>query len=115
MPREPDSVEVLNSQILSHLKSFARSESFLPRLISTFEEHGRSSLSEMEEAFASGDREALGRIAHRFKGSCLNIGAGALAERLRDLEEACRGSEPVVSSDMRELFALTCKKLHDFS
>ena len=115
MTLDLNKTDVLDPKILTQLKSFARSEGFLPKLIGTFEEHGRQSLSELEVAFEQGDRDTLGRVAHRFKGSCLNIGAGALAERLRELEAACRGSGPVASEDMRPLFALTCQKLKDFS
>ena len=111
-----NNLDILDRKILANLKGFARSESFLPRLFATFEEHGLVSLQELENASLRQDRGALSAVAHRFKGSCLNLGAQALAAHLMMYEErqdpplafeavACRLAET------RDLFVRTCKEL----
>ena len=77
--------EVLDSKVLSSLRWFALSDSFIPQLISIFEEHGRTSINELKVAFSSDDQESIRRVAHRLKGSCLNMGAGALASKMKAL------------------------------
>ena len=77
---------LIDMTVLQSLKAYARSPAFMPQLVGIFEEHGRSSLIELKSALSDQDVEAVRRVAHRFKGSCLNMGAQALAQELKRLE-----------------------------
>ncbi len=110
------SSSLVNTQILTNLRSFARSENFLPRLLRVFEDHGVLCLDELAAAVQSQDFETISAIAHRWKGSCLNLGASALADRLLRLEKrhSPQLSIPEVYEELailRELFDLSCKEL----
>jgi histidine phosphotransfer protein HptB len=77
---------LIDMTVLQSLKAYARSAAFMPQLIGIFEEHGRSSLIELRMALSDQDSDSIKRVAHRFKGSCLNMGAQALAAELKLLE-----------------------------
>ncbi|MGQ9927219.1 MAG: Hpt domain-containing protein [Chloroflexaceae bacterium] len=68
-------------------------------------------------ALQRGDPRAVSRLAHRLQGSCLSIGASALAARFAELEEACMRGLPL-SSDrylaLEEQFAVTTAALRAF-
>ncbi len=81
-----ESAPIVDMSVLQGLRAYARSAAFLPQLIDIFEEHGRSSLTELRSALSGQDIDAVRRVAHRFKGSCLNMGAQALATELRRFE-----------------------------
>lgn len=81
-----ESTPIVDMSVLQGLRAYARSAAFLPQLIDIFEEHGRSSLTELRSALSGQDVDAVRRVAHRFKGSCLNMGAQALATELRRFE-----------------------------
>jgi len=49
----------------------------------------------MKDSFSKGDAGALGRAAHRLKGSALNLGVAAVAGPARSIEEKARRSELV--------------------
>ncbi len=118
-----DQKPIVDMTVLQGLRAYARSAAFLPQLISIFEEHGRSSLTELHTALVGGDLDGVRRVAHRFKGSCLNMGAQALAEELRRFELAktlATQDSPVkwpidevedTYSNLAHLFEETCKNL----
>ena len=64
---------------------------FVDELVDTYIEDGRNQVDGLRAALARGDSEAIGRAAHSLKSSSLNVGALALGERCRTLEEAARG------------------------
>jgi HPt (histidine-containing phosphotransfer) domain-containing protein len=49
----------------------------------------------MKDSFARGDAAALGRAAHRLKGSALNLGVATVAGPARSIEEKARRGELV--------------------
>jgi histidine phosphotransfer protein HptB len=118
-----DQKPIVDMTVLQGLRAYARSAAFLPQLIDIFEEHGRSSLTELRTALVGQDVDAVRRVAHRFKGSCLNMGAQALASELRRFEiaqsDANQNStskwavEDVESTyaNLSSLFEETCKHL----
>ncbi|GAA5019505.1 hypothetical protein GCM10023258_07180 [Terrabacter aeriphilus] len=61
--------------------------SLLLRFLDRFSDSARQRLAELVAAHAAGDAEAAGRIAHGLKGSASNLGASALAEVCREVEE----------------------------
>lgn len=118
-----DAAPIVDMSILQGLRAYARSAAFLPQLIDIFEEHGRSSLVELRTALTAHDADSVRRIAHRFKGSCLNMGAQALAAELRRFETSQIEPERLVSGNwpmdeventyenLSYLFEETCKQL----
>lgn len=118
-----DQNPIVDMTVLQGLRAYARSAAFLPQLIDIFEEHGRSSLHELHAALTDHDIDGVRRVAHRFKGSCLNMGAQALASELRRFEKAQSESMqngvtkwPVEDVDrtyaqLTSLFEETCKHL----
>ncbi len=51
----------------------------------------------LEEAFVSGEREALQRIAHQLKGACGGYGFGTVGESAARLESALKGSDELTA------------------
>lgn len=64
---------------------------FVDELVDTYIEDGRSQVDGLRAALDRGDTEALVRAAHSLKSSSVNVGALALGDRCRALEEAARG------------------------
>ncbi len=111
------SQNLIDMSVLQSLKAYARSPAFMPQLVGIFEEHGRSSLIELRMALSDQDVESVRRVAHRFKGSCLNMGAQALAGELKLLESFSPESKwPIEKveatySELTQLFDVTCSYL----
>jgi len=108
--------KVLDSSVLEGLRVYAKSGAFLQQVIEIFEQHGRMSLDELFAASELNDIEAVRRVAHRLKGSCLNVGATLMAENLRLLEQLCaanatRNDTHVLIAGLPEVFADTCNAL----
>jgi len=47
-------------------------------------------VTQLQDAFASGNALALERAAHRLKGAALNLGVASMAQPARDLEDEAR-------------------------
>lgn len=65
-------------------------ESFLRDYIDLFLHDTESRLSEMSQAFVSGDTETVRRQGHALKGSCLELGADRMARFCEDLSVAAK-------------------------
>ncbi|RYZ60143.1 MAG: Hpt domain-containing protein [Proteobacteria bacterium] len=111
------SLNLVDMSVLQSLKAYARSPAFMPQLVGIFEEHGRSSLIELRMALSDQDVESVRRVAHRFKGSCLNMGAQALASELKLLESFSPDTKwpadrvETTYHDLTQLFDTTCNYL----
>lgn len=111
------SLNLVDMSVLQSLKAYARSPAFMPQLVGIFEEHGRSSLIELRMALSDQDVESVRRVAHRFKGSCLNMGAQALASELKLLESFSPDTKwpadkvETTYHDLSQLFDTTCSYL----
>lgn len=64
---------------------------FVDELVDTFIDDGRSQVDGLRAALERGDTKAIVRAAHSLKSSSINVGALALGDRCRALEEAGRG------------------------
>lgn len=116
MMQEPSPTKVLDSSVLEGLRVYAKSGAFLQQVIEIFEQHGRMSLDELFAASESDDNESVRRVAHRLKGSCLNVGATLMAQKLRLLEQLCaanaaREDTHVLIAGLPEVFSDTCNAL----
>jgi histidine phosphotransfer protein HptB len=66
---------------------------FVGDIVDTYLEDAPLQLTGMTDALAAGDATTLGRHAHTLKGNSRNIGATALAEIARGLEESARAGD----------------------
>jgi len=71
-----------------------------PVLLDTFVTDSEERLRLLQNAQQEQDAQAMRRAAHSFKGSCSNMGAKALAESCRDLEELARRGELAESAQL---------------
>lgn len=109
-------IRVLDPSVLEALRGYAKSGAFLQQVIEIFEQHGRTSVAELCAAAEADDRESLRRVAHRLKGSCLNVGAQRMAQMLRNFEvltgENASGEDThVLLASLAETLDETCKAL----
>ena len=89
--------------------------SFFKQVLTMFINQGDEILIDITDALAAGDIVALGLLAHKFKGSALNLGAEVIAETCRIIELKGReadssGMEDLVKKLTRE-FSLTKEEL----
>jgi len=73
-----------------------------PVLLDTFITDSKERLRLLQHAEQNQDAQAMRHAAHSFKGSCSNMGAGALAESCRELEELARRGELGASATLIE-------------
>jgi two-component system, sensor histidine kinase and response regulator len=66
---------------------------FHEELVSAFILGGEETLREMQSAVASGDRDTLGRCAHKLKGASANLHMDTLAAIAFDLETRAKAGE----------------------
>jgi two-component system sensor histidine kinase/response regulator len=116
MMQEPTLPKVLDTSVLEGLRVYAKSGAFLQQVIEIFEQHGKASLDELYAASENDDSENLRRVAHRLKGSCLNVGASLMAHKLRQLEQLCaanaaRDDTHGLITELPDVFDDTCNAL----
>ncbi|MBX3103154.1 MAG: Hpt domain-containing protein [Bacteroidetes bacterium] len=88
---------MLDKEILEQIRLLgAEDSSFQESLLSAFHEQMRAGLARLQDCAEAGHMGELQAIAHRLRGSCLNMGAVALASLLEQLET------PLVAPNPRE-------------
>ena len=107
---------LLDGAVLNELQSFGRSPQFLEQLIDIYENHAQRSMAELKLALQKNDRAVLRSVAHRFKGSSLNIGASGLVELLLKIEsfpvsEALDPGIVQLLEELQGMFELTSNAL----
>ena len=86
--------------------------SYVDRAIANFLGSAEAHVATMEAAAASGDEHELAAVAHRLAGSALNLGAVALGEAARALEEhILNGSMTAAVAALPDLTALLADDL----
>lgn len=88
----------LDRDVLNTLQDIMEDE--YPVLLDTFVTDSEERLRLLQNAQQEQDAQAMRRAAHSFKGSCSNMGAKALAESCRDLEELARRGELAESAQL---------------
>lgn len=73
-----------------------------PVLLDTFIADSDERLRLLQGAEQTQDAQAMRHAAHSFKGSCSNMGAKALAESCRELEELARRGDLAGSAELIE-------------
>lgn len=72
----------------------------LATLAREFERDARNQLASAQEALATTDASALDRCAHTLKGASANLGAEALAELCRGLQERAQVNDLAGAADL---------------
>lgn len=88
---------LIDAEVFANIKVYGQDPSFVLYLVELFEKHGKQSKLEIEEAIDKKEPATLRRVAHRWRGSCLNIGAARLANELLLLDLATPVSLELVS------------------
>lgn len=108
---------IIDTEVLSVVSNHGGDAAFLQYLLDLFEKHGQQSLDELKAALQSRDPAAVRHVAHRWRGSCLNVGAVRLAEVLGHIEdEPITGQEPdedvdLIGRNCEDLFQRSCQQL----
>ncbi|MCE7913721.1 MAG: Hpt domain-containing protein [Nitrosomonas sp. PRO4] len=86
---------ILNSSQLDQIRSFDVSgeRQLLQKFLCIFLDSSEKYMEQLEQALQNDDGNNLYRAAHTFKSSTVNVGADALSELLRQLEEYGRAGE----------------------
>jgi HPt (histidine-containing phosphotransfer) domain-containing protein len=108
---------IIDIEVLNVVSNHGGDASFLVYLLNLFEKHGQQSLNELKEGLSKRDPAAVKHVAHRWRGSCLNVGAVRLAEVLgRTEEKPIQGNEDDALLDQiwktcEDLFTRSCQQL----
>ena len=91
--------------------------SLLPRLVDLFAVTTPNLLAEIQHYQTSGDLQAMGQSAHKLKGSCISLGAQAMAEICHTLqvkgEQQDSAELTELTTQLNDLYPLTLKALQD--
>jgi len=90
--KDDNNRETLDRDVLETLRELSGDDepSLFAELVQIFLDDTPVRLEAIEAAFASADADGIGRAAHALKSSAANLGALALSEMFRDLEQAGR-------------------------
>lgn len=72
------------------------------RMLGVFEQVTRCDIERLDDAFASGNRDAIRALAHRMKSACLQIGEEAAGRALASLEQLAEGPSASFEPGFRE-------------
>ena len=81
------------------LENTGDDEAFVAEVVDAYLADAPVQLAAMRETLASGDLATLGRHAHTLKGNSRGVGAVALAEVARRLEEQARNGDPAGAAE----------------
>jgi GAF domain-containing protein/CheY-like chemotaxis protein/HPt (histidine-containing phosphotransfer) domain-containing protein len=94
---------VIDATVLARLADGVGGDTqFVTDLIAQFSEDAPGLLAAARAGLEQGDADAVRRAAHTLKSNAATFGAGALAERSRELEEAAKRGELDGGSDLVE-------------
>jgi HPt (histidine-containing phosphotransfer) domain-containing protein len=99
---------IVDMEVLNVVSNHGGDASFLQYLLGLFEKHGQQSLDELKAALQKRDPAAIRHVAHRWRGSCLNVGAVRLAEVLGRIED-----EPITGQESDESLEMTGQRCED--
>ncbi|MET0266364.1 MAG: response regulator, partial [Duganella sp.] len=88
----PDLPDLLDPQALHNIRALspAHGEALLARVLRAYLADTPAHLLALQQAIVADDSEQLRKTAHSLKSSCANVGALALAQRCRDMEQLAR-------------------------
>ncbi|MYM74834.1 response regulator [Duganella sp. FT134W] len=106
----PPDDEPINQQALDNIRALspANGDALLERVLHAFLHDTPGQLRTLRQALAAGDAEQLRKTAHSLKSSAANVGATALAQRSKELEQLGRNDTTagaaVLLADMERSF-----------
>ncbi|MEB4591007.1 Hpt domain-containing protein [Candidatus Thiothrix sp. Deng01] len=105
-------MKLLAPEILQQLPAV-----ILPRLVVMFGDGTPPILSEIRQYADAGDLHAMGKSAHKLKGSCVSLGAEHMAELCKQLQHKGENNDAEGVSDMLEelelLYPMTLEALQE--
>ena len=90
--RKPEP-ETLDDVVLAQLREDLGGSAPVNQIIALFLQKAPTILAELRDAVTRGDLDAIRRSAHTIKGTGATLGARALSERCKQLEEQAQGGE----------------------
>ena len=102
---DPDPMDAATATLLSAVRAHVREmlgeddEDFVADLVGAFAESSHQAVAEVAQAQAARDADAVGRAAHKMKGSASNIGLDDLTERWGAVEAGVRTAPADVFTD----------------
>ena len=93
LPAASANINVLDMEQVGELIDLDDTRAVLADFVTMFAEQSPARLAALRAAFAAGDFEEVGRVAHSLKGACANLGALRAAEAARLLERAGRDND----------------------
>jgi signal transduction histidine kinase/CheY-like chemotaxis protein/pSer/pThr/pTyr-binding forkhead associated (FHA) protein/HPt (histidine-containing phosphotransfer) domain-containing protein len=112
IPTQTESA-ILDHQVLDDLRSLAgaKAKTFLSGIIGQYFEDSPQKLQAIEQAIDNQDATALRQAAHGLRSSSANLGAIAIADLCKQLEDLARSGTTQGSSTTMELLAQTYPKV----
>jgi len=100
--------ELVDTKVIDRLIDMAEDDpTFLRKLTELFIKQSADSIDEIGILYSKADHAALYQAAHKLKGSSLNLGAKALTEFCKKIEEASRNSDlKAMEQPVREMRAV---------
>ncbi|WP_228896185.1 PAS domain-containing hybrid sensor histidine kinase/response regulator [Pseudoduganella aquatica] len=102
LPRQAQDEQLLDAAMLAELAGGDAAAS--AEILAEFATANDSDHAALERAFARGDLQAIGRIAHAIKGAARTIGAVPYAQAAELLERAWRDNDPGAAERARSAF-----------
>ena len=103
--------------VIEELKELGDQE-FLNELIDLFSGQSEELVKNINTAVVSKDQTLLVQAAHKFKGSCLNLGAKSLGELCKELELKGKNADfsgtDELASKLEPLYRSTLEELNSF-
>ncbi|MGL5075190.1 MAG: Hpt domain-containing protein, partial [Waterburya sp.] len=109
----PTESAILDHQVLGDLRSLAgaKAKTFLAGIMEQYFEDSPKKLQGIQEAINNQDATALRQAAHGLRSSSANLGAIAVADLCKQLEDLARSGTTQGSSTTMELLAQTYPKV----
>jgi len=102
MPASPASDSAINTQALANIRALSSSngEALLERVLHAYLADTPPHLQALHTAIAAGNTDQLRKTAHTLKSSSANVGALALSQRCKDLEQLGRNNTTAGAAEL---------------
>nr|WP_315400144.1 response regulator [uncultured Duganella sp.] len=102
-PQEADRQhQLINRQALANIRALSASngDALLERVLQAYLNDTPTHLRALRAAIDNGDTQHMRKAAHSLKSSCANVGADALAQRCKDMEQLGRNDTTAGAADL---------------
>jgi HPt (histidine-containing phosphotransfer) domain-containing protein len=101
-------MRAIDLNTIEYLRSLSSDPAFLPVLVDAFSRDTETEISQLKEAYKKRDNQTLRHVAHKYKSSSRNMGAGTLATLCLEVEKFAiegRGTLPIVGEKIQMIEA----------